>query len=204
MKVNKKSLKRIEIILLVVCMVLMCFLGTGAMVNTYALEKPNSNIVKVDEHILEETIVEVNLANDFRAEKEINLDEIESVEDFVVEEPVKTLNISDVETIEEKIEVACDIHDVPYDIAMAIARLETGHFKSHAFRYKNNPGGLSINEEPMSFDTLDEGVEAFISNLSRNYIQEGLDTPKKIGKKYCPVNPKWASIVEELMEYDKM
>ena len=101
--------------------------------------------------------------------------------------------------IEEKIRLACERYYVDYRIVLAIARLETGWFKSSAFLNKNNPGGLSRNEVPMSFSTQEEGVEAFVSNLKHNYFDQGLDSPSKIGTKYCPVNPQWASMVERLM-----
>ena len=101
--------------------------------------------------------------------------------------------------IEEKIRLACERYSVDYRIVLAIARLETGWFKSSAFLNRNNPGGLSRNEVPMSFSTQEEGVEAFVSNLKRNYFDQGLDSPSKIGTKYCPVNPQWASMVERLM-----
>lgn len=101
--------------------------------------------------------------------------------------------------IEEKIRLACERYSVDYRIVLAIARLETGWFKSSAFLNRNNPGGLSRNEVPMSFSTQEEGVEAFVSNLKHNYFDQGLDSPSKIGTKYCPVNPQWASMVERLM-----
>lgn len=101
--------------------------------------------------------------------------------------------------IEEKIRLTCERYSVDYRIVLAIARLETGWFKSSAFLNRNNPGGLSRNEVPMSFSTQEEGVEAFVGNLKKNYFDQGLDTPSKIGRKYCPVNPQWASMVERLM-----
>lgn len=95
--------------------------------------------------------------------------------------------------------MACNQYGVSFDIALAIARLETGNFTSNAYKYKNNPGGLSINEKPMSFSTIEEGVDAFVGNLSKNYIQKGLTTVEAIGEKYCPKNPKWAKLVRSLM-----
>lgn len=103
--------------------------------------------------------------------------------------------------IEEKIRLACEEYGVDFSIALAIARLETGWFKSDAYKYRNNPGGMSRHEKPLSYPTIKDGVDAFVSNLKNNYFDLGLDTPEKIGKKYCPVNPKWASLVKELMSY---
>ena len=114
----------------------------------------------------------------------------------VVEEEKKNM------TIEERIIAACEKYDIPWEIPLAIARLETGWFKSNAYINGNNPGGMSRNEKPIYYDTIEEGVEAFISNLANNYFAIGLDTPEEIGKKYCPVNPEWASLVRQLMEYE--
>lgn len=106
------------------------------------------------------------------------------------------------ETIQEKIKVACEEYGIDYDITLAIARLETGHFTSDAYKYRNNPGGLSKNEVPMRFETIDEGVDRFVKNLKVGYFDRGLDTVREIGKKYCPVNPNWSNLVEQIMEID--
>jgi hypothetical protein len=104
--------------------------------------------------------------------------------------------------IEEKIRLACDRYSVDYQVVLAIARLETGWFKSSAYLYRNNPGGLSRNEQPLYFSTIEEGVEAFVSNLKYNYFDQGLDSPSEIGSKYCPINPQWAVMVESLMKFN--
>lgn len=125
--------------------------------------------------------------------------------DTVEEEPVETVEeIARELTIEERIALACDEYDISYgyDIVLAIARLETGWFKSDAYIYGNNPGGLSVNEVPIYFDTIEEGVDRFVSNLALNYFGIGLTTPELIGQKYCPVNPGWAELVRELMYYE--
>lgn len=113
-------------------------------------------------------------------------------------EPTTKVELS----IEEMIRDTCEEYGIDYEIVLAIARLETGWFKSDAYLYGNNPGGLSINEVPMAFDTREEGVDAFVSNLANNYFALGLDTPEEIGEKYCPVNPTWSSVVRELMLYE--
>lgn len=103
-------------------------------------------------------------------------------------------------TIEERISLACEKYDISDEIPLAIAKLETGHFTSNAYLNYNNPGGMSINEVPIKYETIEEGVEAFISNLAENYFAEGLTTPESISKKYCPFNAEaWANIVTQLM-----
>ena len=103
-------------------------------------------------------------------------------------------------TPQEMIEEACEKYGVDPELAVAIARLETGHFTSEAFLKGNNVGGLSENEIPLSFETIEEGVDRFISNLARNYFAKGLTTPEEISGKYCPGNAgSWAEQVRALM-----
>lgn len=117
------------------------------------------------------------------------------------ESVVERLSNVDNLTIEERIELKCHQYGIDPDIPLAIARLETGHFTSRAFKEDNNVGGLSINEVPMSFDTLEDGIEAFVQNLANNYFAQGLDTVEEIGAKYCPVNEEnWVEIVNQLLE----
>lgn len=116
------------------------------------------------------------------------------------EQPVTSEPPADL-TIEQRIQTACAAYNIPYDITLAIARLETGWFTSDAYIYGNNPGGLSVNETPIYFDTIEDGVYAFIDNLAHNYFAMGLDTPEKIGEKYCPVDPNWAQKIHSVMLY---
>mgnify|MGYP000367889339 FL=1 len=114
---------------------------------------------------------------------------------------LKSMGLKSKNRIEFKIYKACEKYHVPFSIVLAIARLETGWFTSDAYLYRNNPGGLSRNEVPLSFSSKDVGVDRFVKNLKENYFDEGLDTPYEIGQKYCPVNPDWANMVSRLMEY---
>lgn len=100
---------------------------------------------------------------------------------------------------EEMIIAACEEYGIDHEIPVAISRLETGHWTSDAYIYGNNVGGMSVNEVPLSYETLTEGVDAFVKNLTYNYFEEGLDTPEEIGQKYCPINPEWAEVVRGLM-----
>lgn len=111
-----------------------------------------------------------------------------------VVEPVKEL------TIEERIKEACEDYGIPSELPLAISVLETGWWSSDAYIYGNNPGGMSINEVPIVYDSIDEGVDAFVSNLADNYFGIGLDTPEEIGTKYCPVDPEWGNKVTAIME----
>lgn len=104
-------------------------------------------------------------------------------------------------SMEEKIRIACDIYGADYDITLAIGRYETGWWKSYACTVKNNPGGMSRNEVPIYYDTIDEGIDAWVQNLANNYFAIGLDTPEKIAEKYCPNNSGYASYLRKMMSY---
>lgn len=102
--------------------------------------------------------------------------------------------------VEEMIQAACEFYGIGHEIPLAIARLETGHFTSAAYTDCNNVGGMSINEIPITYSSVDEGVDAFVSNLAENYIAQGLTTVEEISGKYCPVNAdSWADNVTALM-----
>lgn len=103
-------------------------------------------------------------------------------------------------TVEQMIEAECIEHGVNYRLALAIARLETGWFTSTAYVNHNNAGGMSVNEIPISFPTLSDGVSAFVENLT-TYYAKGLTTPETIASVYCPPNAeKWAAMVRSLMQ----
>ena len=101
--------------------------------------------------------------------------------------------------IENYISTVCNRYGIDSSIVLGIARLETGNFTSYAYLVGNNPGGMSVNEVPIYYASIEEGVEAMVSNLANNYFSIGLTTPELIGQKYCPVNSNWASLVRSLM-----
>lgn len=89
----------------------------------------------------------------------------------------------------------------PY-VALAIVFHETGCYFgtcSTLASQCNNIGGMKGGPSCgggsyQRFSTLDEGIEAFIKNLSKNYYQMGLTTVEQIGKKYAEGNT-WATKV---------
>ena len=149
--------------------------------------------------------------------KELKLDEehfekqkdIKKVEE--TKQETEILEVEDVNKVEEIVDkcmmdyTSCKIKEVAiregindWKIPVAIARHECGYkdnqYLSNAFKNKNNVGGMMYYDTTtkssylMSFDTIDEGVEAFVSNLKRNYFNLGLDTIEKIQPKYAPLN----------------
>ena len=75
-------------------------------------------------------------------------------------------------------------------ISIAISKWETGNYTSNAFLTKNNVGGMMCSSGLISYDSLDAGINAFLTNLKNNYFDIGLDTLEKIQPKYCPVGAK--------------
>lgn len=130
------------------------------------------------------------------SETEPETEPVKVVKYIPAEEPGEPIEF----TVTEKIEMVCAEYDVDPDIAIAIARLETGHFTSKAYTEGNNVGGMSYNEVPIQYDSLEEGIEAFVKNLA-GYQAKGLDTVEEIGTKWCPVNyNNWVSLVNQIMK----
>ena len=150
-------------------------------------------------------------------DKKIKLDDehFEKQKDIKVSEETKEeteiLEVEDVNKVEEVVDkcmmdyTSCKIKEVAiregitdWKIPVAIARHECGYkdnqYLSNAFKNKNNVGGMMYYDTTtkssylMTFDTIDSGVEAFVSNLKRNYFNLGLDTIEKIQPKYAPLN----------------
>ena len=86
-----------------------------------------------------------------------------------------------------KIKRVAEKYGMDWKLAVAISKHETGNYTSKAFKELNNVGGMMCNSGLISYSTLDDGIEAFVSNLKYNYIDEGLDTIEKIQPKYCPI-----------------
>jgi len=72
-------------------------------------------------------------------------------------------------------------------IILAISKHETGNWSSKAFLNKNNLGGIMCNTGLRSYNSLDEGITAFIQLLKNRYFLQGLDTIEKIQPIYCPI-----------------
>lgn len=75
-------------------------------------------------------------------------------------------------------------------ISISISKWETGNYTSVAFKKKNNVGGIMCNSGLKSYDTLEDGINHFLTNLKNNYFDIGLNTLELIQPKYCPVGAK--------------
>ena len=142
--------------------------------------------------------------SDLIAKAEINESKEEIQTDQEEEKSLKSQKNAELESLEKTEElsnkctldeVSCKIkkvaqdYDVDWRLAVAIVLHETDNYKSYVFNYKNNVGGLwnGIKGEFYSYDTLDEGIEAYISNLKTNYYNEGRTTIETIQPKYAPI-----------------
>ena len=89
-------------------------------------------------------------------------------------------------------ETSCKIQNkaieygIDWKVAVAISRWETGNYTSSLYKNKNNVGGLYCRGF-LEYKSLDDGIDAFVSNLKRNYFDMGLNTLEEIQKKYCPI-----------------
>ena len=106
---------------------------------------------------------------------------------------------------EKSIEYGVD----PY-LMVSISLLETGckWGCSYLTRECNNVGGMKGTPNCpgtsfRSFSTLEEGIDAFIANLSKNYYGKGLTTAELMEKKYANGSNTWARKVNNYMKQVK-
>ncbi|MGO4106157.1 glucosaminidase domain-containing protein [Paenibacillus sp. YAF4_2] len=90
---------------------------------------------------------------------------------------------------------------------IAVMKLESGNGKSTLAKKKNNLFGLNAIDSDkynraFSFETKGDSVRKFGQLLAKNYVDKGFTTIDKIARKYCPSNPKWASLVMNIMKKD--
>lgn len=88
----------------------------------------------------------------------------------------------------------------PY-MAVAIMLHETGckWTCSNLARNYNNVGGMRGASGWQKFDTIYDGIDGFLNNLSKNYIKKGLTTPETIVKKYAPGSTSWVGKIRKYM-----
>lgn len=108
---------------------------------------------------------------------------------------LNNLDKSDPKTL---IKMACEIYDLDYTLAISIARLETANFTSDIYVQNNNVGGMRYENDWIYYNSLMEGVNAFVINLKDNYINQGLTTPELIQPKYCPTNDGGSNWLEQV------
>ena len=157
---------------------------------------------------LKKVVIKANALTTGKANKVINNDNkvIEKVE---AQEEAEVIEVEDVEKVDAtlnacnmdytscKIKEMAMLYGIDWKLSVAIARHECGSdngtYLSNAYKEKNNVGGMMYYDAStktsrlMKFETIDAGIEAYISNLKRNYFDLGLDTIAEIQPKYAPI-----------------
>lgn len=93
-----------------------------------------------------------------------------------------------------------DIGLDPY-IALAIILQETGCSWncSSLVKTNNNIGGMRSGGRYIYYNTLEEGIDAYINNLYYNYYAKGLTTPELMNKKYAE-SKSWSVNVNKFID----
>lgn len=107
---------------------------------------------------------------------------------------------------EEMFDIAAEVYRVDPVMLYAIARHETGNFKSKLFIENNNPGGIKDFDSASgwaSYGSEFEGIMEMARLIRRGYYNHGLDTPEEIGPVYCPDGTDWAGAIRRLMKEGK-
>ena len=204
MKAKIRSLEKIIISMVIILVVYLGYLNFGVK------EYKNSNEVRSTANYIEveETSEIVLLENKEEIiETEVVIEEKPIVYDNkTLDELSETLNKSLSSTIIGKgyliasysLEKGVD----PY-MATAIILQETGckWECSRLVRECNNVGGQKGSGcgNYSYFNSLDEGIMAFIDNLSINYVSQGLSTPEQINPKYAE-DQNWSKNVNKYIE----
>lgn len=119
-----------------------------------------------------------------KAQKNAELESLEKIEELS--------NECNLDEVSCKIKEVADSYGVDWRLAVAISMHETWDYTSYIFKHQNNVGGMwnGIKGEFYSYDTLDDGIDAYISNLKTNYYDEGRTTIETIQPKYAPIGAK--------------
>jgi len=181
-----------------------CSEETKQALEDFQAAKENYETVKQEELIKIEALKTSLETEKTTLEKEIS--EIdEKIKEIEIRDAKKEYSLSNVEDVMkengfdkgvlagygEYIEDVCEKYDIDPYLVLSIMAQETGYGTSNAIIKHNNPGGYMDSATGYStvkhFNSLEEGIEAVVRNLSKNYIHKGLTSISAIGNKYCPV-----------------
>lgn len=210
----KGELRLLENLFLVMLVILDVYLlNLNVRTNSYEVtKKVNStanyvNIEKLIENNSESKLSIINHYNEIKEELIEKIEEITVVYDgMTLDELAEKINRSLNSTISGKgyliasrsLEMGVD----PY-MATAIILHETGckWNCSYLVNSCNNVGGQKGNGcgAYSYFNSLDEGIIAFVDNLYNNYVSYGLTTPEAINPKYAE-DPNWSVNVNKYIE----
>ena len=119
-----------------------------------------------------------------KSQKNAELESLEKIEELS--------NECNLDEVSCKIKKVAQDYGVDWRLAVAISMHETWDYTSYIFKHQNNVGGMwnGMKGEFYSYDTLDDGIDAYISNLKTNYYDEGRTTIETIQPKYAPIGAK--------------
>lgn len=98
--------------------------------------------------------------------------------------------------------------DVDFEIAAAIAQIESNYASKGMLKRNNIFGGMSGNGSLIKYRNIEYGILKYIELLNDGYFSKGLTTVEEIGKKYNPVlvkgvrkaKPVWVTNVENAIK----
>lgn len=157
----------------------------------------NLKKVVINKQVLKVDNANKVINNDNKVIKKEEEQETEVIEVEDIEKVDTTLNACDMDYTSCKIKETAMLYGIDWKLSIAIARHECGYddgkYLSNAYKEKNNVGGMMYYDSStktsrlMKFETIDSGIEAYVSNLKRNYFDLGLDTIAEIQPKYAPI-----------------
>jgi flagellum-specific peptidoglycan hydrolase FlgJ len=111
------------------------------------------------------------------------------------------------QALEDPILEVEDEYGINAYFTIAVMKLESGNGTSRLSKEKNNLFGLNAidgyeNELALRFRTKADCVREFGDIIKRIYLEKGYTTVERVAKKYCPANPKWPTLVKNIMNRD--
>lgn len=208
----KGELRLHEIIFLAILVILDVYLlNLNISVNDYEVKRTNSstaNYMNIDELINTNINNQSSIMQHYNVVKEdlVEIEEPIVYDGMTLEELSNKLDKSLNSTIAGKGNLIASYSlekEVDPYMATAIILQETGCKWECSYLVKtcNNVGGQKGSGcgAYSYFNSLDEGIKAFIDNLYNNYISYGLLTPEEINPKYAE-DPNWSSNVNKYIE----
>ena len=207
-----KTELRIKAFIAIILITLLCIPGYVKTSLHEAEVEESKNDLLLANNILEEIGVSDNKKDDITnldSDMNIETDENKTAEEIVYDgltkqQLVDKINRNLNSTISGKgemfVDYALELGIDPY-LALAIVLHETGCTWdcSYLVKYCNNVGGQQGSPgcdggAYAAFDSLDEGIAAFMYNLYNNYYAYGLTTPETINPKYAS-STTWATSI---------
>lgn len=150
---------------------------TMIVLSIFGIKKPKQIIKEI---VKEE---EIKITLDAPNKKEETKEEVKETET----EKNNICNLSDIECKIFNKAISEGLTTDQAFILLSISKHETGKWTSKAFIEKYNLGGIMCSTGLKKYNSLDEGIEAFVTLLKNRYFQQGLDTIEKIQPVYCPI-----------------